>query len=99
MQEPSLLWCDEPIASLDPSSSKIIMDQIHAMAKEHNIACLVNLHQVDIAKTYADRIVGIHRGRVVFDDTPDKLTDEMIEMIYETPIDKLAVGKEGGVAS
>lgn len=99
MQEPSLLLCDEPIASLDPSSSKIIMDQIHAMAKEHNIACLVNLHQVDIAKTYADRIVGIHRGRVVFDDTPDKLTDEMIEMIYETPIDKLAVGKEGGVAS
>lgn len=99
MQEPSLLLCDEPIASLDPSSSKIIMDQIYNMAKEHNIACLVNLHQVDVAKTYADRIVGIHRGKVVFDDTPDKLTDEMIEMIYETPIDKLTVGREGGLAS
>lgn len=99
MQEPSLLLCDEPIASLDPSSSKIIMDLIHKMTKENNIACIVNLHQVDVAKTYADRIVGIHKGTVVFDDTPDKLTDEMIEMIYGTSIDELAVSRERGMVS
>lgn len=99
MQEPSLLLCDEPIASLDPSSSKIIMDLIHKMTKENNIACIVNLHQVDVAKTYADRIVGIHKGAVVFDDTPDKLTDEMIEIIYGTSIDELAVSRERGMVS
>ncbi|WP_310605026.1 phosphonate ABC transporter ATP-binding protein [Anaerosporobacter sp.] len=99
MQEPSLLLCDEPIASLDPSSSKIIMDQIHKMSKERNIACIVNLHQVDVAKTYADRIIGIHKGRVVFDDVPEKLTDDMIERIYETPIAELTVGLEKGQVS
>lgn len=99
MQEPSLLLCDEPIASLDPSSSKIIMDQIFNMTKERNIACIVNLHQVDVAKKYADRIVGIHRGKVVFDDVPDKLTDEMIERIYETPLSQLTVGLERGQVS
>lgn len=99
MQEPSLLLCDEPIASLDPSSSKIIMDQIYHMTKENNIACIVNLHQVDVAKTYADRIVGIHKGRVVFDDVPEKLTDKMIEKIYETPISQLTVAMERGQAS
>ena len=99
MQEPSLLLCDEPIASLDPGSSKIIMDQIFHMTKERNIACIVNLHQVDVAKNYADRIVGIHKGRVVFDDVPEKLTDEMIEKIYETPISQLTVALERGVMS
>lgn len=99
MQEPSLLLCDEPIASLDPSSSKIIMDQIFHMTKERNIACIINLHQVDVAKTYADRIIGIHKGRVVFDDVPEKLTDEMIEKIYETPISQLTVGMERGMVS
>lgn len=98
MQKPSLLLCDEPIASLDPSSSKIIMDQIYHMAKERNIACIVNLHQVDVAKSYADRIVGIHEGKVVFDDIPEKLTDSMIERIYGTPIGQLNMGLERGVA-
>ena len=98
MQDPALLLCDEPIASLDPSSSKIIMDQIHQMATTRNIACIVNLHQVDVAMAYADRIVGIHQGRVVFDDTPGKLTTAMIETIYDTPIEQLTVGLEEGIA-
>ena len=96
MQDPSLLLCDEPIASLDPSSSKVIMDQIQQMAKQRQIACVVNLHQVDVAKAYADRIVGIHQGRVVFDGPPEELTDSMIERIYDTPLDQLTVHMEGG---
>ena len=98
MQDPTLLLCDEPIASLDPSSSRIIMNQIQKMAKTRNIACIVNLHQVDVAMAYADRIIGIHQGRIVFDDVPDKLTASMIETIYDAPIDKLTVGLEEGVA-
>lgn len=96
MQDLTLLLCDEPIASLDPSSSKIIMDQIHQMAKTKNIACIVNLHQVDVAINYADRIVGIHQGRIVFDDTPDKLTNSMIERIYGVPLEDLTMGMEEG---
>ena len=87
MQDPTLLLCDEPIASLDPSSSRIIMNQIQEMAKTRNIACIVNLHQVDVAMAYADRIIGIHQGRIVFDDVPDKLTASTIETIYDAPID------------
>ncbi len=98
MQDPALLLCDEPIASLDPSSSKIIMNQIQDMAKKRGIACIVNLHQVDVALAYADRIIGIHQGRKVFDDVPEKLTKEMIETIYDAPIEELTVGLEEGVA-
>ena len=98
MQDPVLLLCDEPIASLDPNSSKVIMDQIQQMAHKNQIACIVNLHQVDVARTYADRIVGIHQGRVVFDDVPEKLTDQMIETIYDAPLSQLTVNMEGGKA-
>ncbi len=96
MQEPALLLCDEPIASLDPSSSRVIMNQIQNMAKTRNIACIVNLHQVDVAMAYADRIVGIHQGRIVFNGAPEKLTTAMIETIYDAPIEKLTVGLEEG---
>ena len=88
----------KPIASLDPNSSKVIMDQIQQMAHKKQIACIVNLHQVDVARTYADRIVGIHQGRVVFDDVPEKLTDQMIETIYDAPLNQLTVNMEGGKA-
>lgn len=94
MQEPSLLLCDEPIASLDPGSSKIIMDTIKKLATESNIACIVNLHQVQVAKEYASRIIGIRDGRIVFDDVPARLTNEMIEDIYNTSIENLMIQEE-----
>ncbi len=93
MQDPLLLLCDEPIASLDPSSSKIIMDLIYQMTREKNIACIVNLHQVDVAMRYASRIIGIHKGIIVFNDEPSKLTDNMIELIYGTSIDQLSMNR------
>lgn len=83
MQNPKLLLADEPIASLDPKSAKIIMDQIHGLVTERNIACIMNLHQVQIAKDYATRIIGIKDGRVVYDGTPADLTEEMVANIYE----------------
>ncbi|MDK8190646.1 phosphonate ABC transporter ATP-binding protein [Paenibacillus sp. UMB7766-LJ446] len=81
-QKPDLILADEPIASLDPASSETIMHYLYTICKEEGIACLCNLHQVDIAKKYATRIIGIHKGSKVFDGTPDELTEEMIRLIY-----------------
>jgi len=83
MQKPKLLLADEPIASLDPKSASVIMDQIHGLVTERNIACIMNLHQVQIAKDYATRIIGIKDGLVVYDGAPHELTDQMISHIYE----------------
>ncbi|MNC13885.1 Phosphate-import ATP-binding protein PhnC [compost metagenome] len=81
-QKPDLILADEPIASLDPASSETIMQYLYTICKEEGIACLCNLHQVEIAKKYASRIVGIHKGSKVFDGTPGELTDDMIQLIY-----------------
>ncbi|MCL1949472.1 MAG: phosphonate ABC transporter ATP-binding protein [Turicibacter sp.] len=83
MQQPKLLLADEPIASLDPKSAQVVMDQIHAITKENNLTCIMNLHQVEVAKNYATRIIGIKDGKIVYDDVPAKLTNEMIDYIYE----------------
>ncbi|PZD97123.1 phosphonate ABC transporter ATP-binding protein [Paenibacillus sambharensis] len=82
-QKPSLILADEPIASLDPKSSKTVMDAIHTNCREQEIACLVNLHQVDYAKAYATRIVGIKAGRVVFDGPVEQLTSDITQYLYE----------------
>lgn len=89
MQDPKLLLCDEPIASLDPSSAKTIMDMIHAMATRRHIACLVNLHQINVAMSYASRIIGLRGGQVVFDGPPCDLTDDVIKQIYGVPAGQL----------
>ncbi|WP_209121624.1 phosphonate ABC transporter ATP-binding protein [Alkalihalobacillus sp. BA299] len=81
-QKPDLILADEPIASLDPVSSETIMEHLYTICQEDGIACLCNLHQVDVAKKYANRIIGIHAGEKVFDGKPEELTDEMIELIY-----------------
>ncbi len=82
-QKPKLILADEPIASLDPKSSATVMDTIYNNCRDIGIACLINLHQVEIAKKYSTRIIGIKGGKVVFDDIPQKLTDEMSKYIYE----------------
>lgn len=88
-QKPDLILADEPIASLDPASSETIMHYLYTICKEEGIACLCNLHQVDVAKKYATRIIGIHKGSKVFDGTPDELTDDMIQLIYNRPQNKV----------
>ena len=83
MQKPKLLLCDEPIASLDPKTAENIMDYLKKIVTELKITCIVNLHQVDIAKKYSDRIIALNKGEKIFDDKAEKLTEEMIEFIYE----------------
>jgi len=82
MQHPKLLLADEPISSLDPASAQVIMDHIQDATRERELACIVNLHQVDFAKKYATRIIGMKSGHIVFDGTPEELTDEMVAFIY-----------------
>jgi len=87
MQEPNLLMCDEPIASLDPVTSRTIMELIVGQAKQRGIACLINLHQVEFAKEYSTRILGMRAGKLVFDDLPDRLTENKIMDIYGSSLD------------
>lgn len=82
IQNPEMILCDEPIASLDPQSSKVIMEHLRRISTTTGIPCLVNLHQVDVAKTYSDRIIGINSGKVVFSGKPEELTDSDLERIY-----------------
>jgi len=83
MQKPKLLLCDEPIASLDPKTAENIMDYLKKIVTELKITCIVNLHQVDIAKKYSDRIIALNKGEKIFDDKTERLTDDMIEFIYK----------------
>ena len=89
MQEPRLLLCDEPIASLDPVTSRTIMELIVSQAKQRGIACLINLHQVEFAREYSTRILGMRAGKLVFDGDPDRLTDRAINDIYGSAYDTI----------
>ena len=94
MQGPKFLLCDEPIASLDPSSAKTIMDLLRDMTQRRNIACIVNLHQLDVALKYSTRIIGLSKGEIVFDGRPEELDDATIERIYGTSRENLMIGGE-----
>ena len=83
MQKPKLLLCDEPIASLDPKTAENIMEYLKKIVSDLKITCIVNLHQVDIAKKYSDRIIALNKGEKIFDDKTERLTDDMIEFIYK----------------
>lgn len=82
MQAPKLLLADEPTSSLDPKTSVEIMQLMADIAHNRNIPVLVNMHDVELAKRFADRIVGMSQGRVVFDDVPSALRDVMLGRIY-----------------
>lgn len=82
VQEPSIILADEPIASLDPRNSKIVMDALLRINKHFGITVLCNLHSLDIARTYCDRLVGIAAGKLVFDGVPAALTDDAARDLY-----------------
>ena len=94
MQEPALLLCDEPIASLDPASAQMVMELICGVCTTNNIACIVNLHQIDAALKYMNRIIGMRRGEIIYDGPTSGLTAAMIEKIYDKPMSQLMIGGE-----
>jgi phosphonate transport system ATP-binding protein len=71
------------VASLDPASSRRVLSQLKTICREDGITTVVSLHQVEFAREFADRVVALARGRVVFDGIPDALTDGTLDAIYE----------------
>lgn len=82
MQEPDILLCDEPVSSLDPQSAQDILDYIKQIVKSRGLTCIMNMHHVEYAKRYSDRIIGLRRGRLVFDGKPAELSEDALHMIF-----------------
>ena len=82
MQQPKVLLADEPIASLDPMNAKIVMDALRDINEREGITVITNLHTLDTARAYCQRIIGMAGGRVVFDGAPADLTTEAVNRIY-----------------
>lgn len=82
MQQPSLLLVDEPTASLDPKTSRQIMRLIVELAHERGTPALVNIHDVGLAQSFADRIIGLTDGKIVFDGTSKEITAQVLTDIY-----------------
>lgn len=82
IQDPQLLLVDEPTASLDPKTSRQIMRLISELAHERNLACIINIHDVPLAKMFAQRVVGLRVGEIVYDGPPEGLTDATLTEIY-----------------
>ncbi|MEO0912480.1 MAG: phosphonate ABC transporter ATP-binding protein [Pseudomonadota bacterium] len=82
VQQPKIMLADEPIASLDPANATLVMDGLKTINREDGITVLVNLHTLDTARAYCDRIVAMRKGRVMFDGTAAQLTDDVVRDIY-----------------
>lgn len=82
MQEPRLILADEPIASLDPANAQAVMETLRGVNREDGLTVLVNLHHLDTARQYCDRIVAMQAGRVMFDGPPKALTEARVRAIY-----------------
>jgi phosphonate transport system ATP-binding protein len=83
VQEPEIILADEPIASLDPRNTRIVMDALLRINKHFGITVLCNLHSLDLARAYCDRLIGMAAGRVVFDGAPSALTDLVARELYD----------------
>ena len=99
IQNPRMMLCDEPIASLDPNSAKVIMDHLQNISSKMGITVLVNLHQVDVALKYSDKIIGINSGQVVYNGSPNNITKEDIQRIYGSEAEDLIFDVGGIYAS
>ena len=82
IQRPKLLLADEPTSSLDPETSHEVMRLLTEIADTEDIPILINIHEVELALAYADRVIGLHQGEIVFDGTPERLGEEDRDRIY-----------------
>jgi phosphonate transport system ATP-binding protein len=82
MQDPRVILADEPIASLDPMNAQIVMDALRRIHEEDGRLVIANLHTLDTARRYCDRVIGMRDGRIVFDGTPEQLTTGAARDIY-----------------
>jgi len=81
-QEAKIILADEPVASLDPLTTKQVLDDLKKINEDFGITTIVNLHSIDLARQYATRIIGLHAGEIVFDGLVEDATDEKFAEIY-----------------
>lgn len=89
MQEPKILLADEPVASLDPKNTTRIMEALKKVSND-GIAVMVNLHSIELVKQYCTRVIGLEKGKVVYDGAPDGLTDDILHTLYGDEVDQLS---------
>jgi phosphonate transport system ATP-binding protein len=82
MQEPAIILADEPVSSLDPKLSRVVLDILARVCREDGITALVSLHTLDHTREYADRVVGLKDGQIVFDGATENLTHSIVEAVY-----------------
>ena len=82
VQQPKVLLADEPVASLDPATAERLLELLHSICRSDGLTLVVSLHQVEFARQFADRIVGLQAGAIVFEGTPAELTPEKAESLY-----------------
>jgi phosphonate transport system ATP-binding protein len=98
VQQPDIILADEPIASLDPRNTKIVMDALLRINKHFGITVFCNLHSLDLARSYCDRLIGMSAGRVVFDGAPAMLTDHIARELYDLEANEVMGSEVSGTA-
>ncbi|MFL2797381.1 MAG: phosphonate ABC transporter ATP-binding protein [Paracoccaceae bacterium] len=88
MQNPKIILADEPIASLDPLNARLVMEALQSINSNEKIKVICNLHTLDTARTYCDRIIGMRSGEIVFDGKPSELSDTKAREIYGVEADE-----------
>ncbi len=81
-QKPEIILADEPVAALDPITATAVMDDFKKINKELNMSVLINIHHVDLALKYADRVIGIKAGEIVYDGPSKDVDSEVLKQIY-----------------
>jgi phosphonate transport system ATP-binding protein len=83
MQQPGIILADEPVSSLDPKLSRVVLDLLKRICREDGITALVSLHTLELTREYADRVIGLNRGQIVFDGPTNELTEAVVDSIYQ----------------
>jgi len=99
VQQPKILLVDEPTSSLDPETSNAVMGLLTDIAAEEEIPVLINIHEVELALAYADRVMGLTDGRVVFEGTPEALDETARDTIYRNGEAAVPAGTGGSEGS
>lgn len=97
-QQPQMILADEPVASLDPRNTALVMDALAKVNRDFGITVLCNLHSIDLARRYCDRLIGMAAGRVVFDGPPEALTPAILRDLYGFDAEEQMFSEEGPIA-
>ncbi len=94
-QNPNIILADEPVAALDPVTAKQVMNDFRKINQENNITVIINIHHVELALEYADRVIGIKEGKIVYDGESSKVDASVLEEIYGGKVEEILSMEEG----